>query len=109
MKLHEAELAARREDAEKRLAEAWENRELVATLMETEGLGLKVLLAADSKLPMNASSIAASVNTDIDSLAPLIVRLARFGALQEDRGLFYLTERGAMLIRNLEEAIVRTQ
>lgn len=103
--LRDQEAAAKSsEERESLLVQAWENRMLVTALMENDWLGLQILLSLESGLPLDASDLAAAVNAPVDSLIPLLQRLRQFDAIKQEGNSFSLTDKGAALVKNLEEA-----
>lgn len=103
-KLRKAELSIKKQEIELLLKQAWENRELMSALMEASWLGFQILMSLKSIAPIKASDLVTAVGVPIDSLIPVLFRLARFGAIEEEQGLFSLSEKGAELIENLEIA-----
>jgi RNA polymerase sigma-70 factor, ECF subfamily len=99
------EVATEAEESERTLAEAWSNRELVATLMEGNWAGLKLL--AQLRLNPNAgeAELASAVGAHVNIVASLLFRFAQLGALEERHNIFTLTSRGDVLLKNFEEAI----
>lgn len=107
--LEKANDTIRGHEAEELLAHAWADRELVSSLMDTNWLGLKILMILESEALMSASQLIAGANVEMDLVTPVLVRLVRFGAIREDKNLFSLAERGASVIRNLERSITGSQ
>jgi hypothetical protein len=103
-KLQKAKLALNTQEAENLLAEAWADRELISALMDSDWLGLKMLITLKSVVQVSASDLATALDVHINSVTPLLVRLVQFGAMKEAQNLFFLTERGNAVIRNLELA-----
>ncbi|HEY0763009.1 MAG TPA: ECF-type sigma factor [Pyrinomonadaceae bacterium] len=92
-------------DAERKLAEAWSNRELVATLMSDNWAGLKLLMQLRVTPNLTNQKLIKALKTDADIVNPLILKLKEFGALKKQEAVFSLTNSGNMLLDNLEKAI----
>lgn len=103
-KLREADLAIKRQETESLLAAAWRDRELASALMEDGGLGLRLLITLKPGLQLKASSLAASAGSNVDVVAPVLIRLVQFRGIKEKGGLFSITNRGSDVIKNLETA-----
>jgi hypothetical protein len=101
----QSEVVTEAEESERVLAEAWSNRVLVATLMDENWAGLKLL--AQLRLNPNGgeAELATAVGLHVNVVASLLFRFVQLGALEEHHNIFTLTNRGDVLLRNLEEAI----
>ncbi len=89
---------------ESHLQEAWAIRELMATLMEQDWLGLQCLAQLRVCPHMSAADIGAAVNRSPDALSPTLARLEQHGAVAARVSLFVCTDRGLELLKNLEAA-----
>ena len=107
-KLRQADLAVRQQETESILAAAWRDRELTSAIMEYGWLGLRILTALKPGGPLKASELAVLVGSHIDLITPVFVRLVQFGGIEEQDGLFAITERGSRVITNLEIATAPT-
>ena len=88
---------------EKALLEAWESRELMATLMEEGWLGLRLLAHLKfSSSPMSVRELAESSGMDVDCVAATAARLFRFGAADLQNRSFTCTDEGRKLLQNIE-------
>jgi len=101
----EFEVTTVTEDTERTLAEAWSNRELVATLMSENWAGLKLLVQLRLSPNVGAGELTSILGTHTSIVASLLLKLAQFGALEERNNIFTLTNRGAAMLENLEKAI----
>jgi hypothetical protein len=101
-KLKEAMQIVEAEKRERLLAQARENRELVAAQMDEDWLGLKLLAYLRKSPQSRATELAGMVGAPIDAVAPVLARLVRFGAVGVERQLFACTERGSELLHRLE-------
>ncbi len=86
------------------LHEAWTIRELMASLMEQDWLGLQCLAQLRARPYMSAADLGAGVNRTADAISPTLARLERYGAVGTFDGLFVCTKRGLDLLKNLEVA-----
>jgi hypothetical protein len=105
-KLQAAELEKKKQENEDLLLRAWENRELASALMEHEWLGLRVIMSLQPENSLGTSELATALGVPIDSLVHTLIRLVRFDALREEGGVFSLTEKGGIVIRNIENPAV---
>jgi RNA polymerase sigma-70 factor, ECF subfamily len=95
-------------DAERKLAEAWSNRELVATLMTEHWAGLKLLVQLRPNNNIAKSQLVSAVGIDANVIDSLLLKLEELGALEKQDDSFSLTKWGNTLIENLESAIGNT-
>jgi hypothetical protein len=85
------------------LRREWRKRELMATLVKHNGLGLFILAHLREAMPMRASELVALVERDADTTVPVLTRLVQFGAAAlTATGRYAITRRGRRLIANLE-------
>lgn len=98
------QVATEAEAAESTLAEAWSNRELVATLMYENWAGLKLLMQLRLSPKVEAVELASSLAIHTSIVASLLLKLTESGALEERHNIFTLTNRGDTLLKNFEEA-----
>ncbi len=101
-KLKEALQIVETEKRDRLLAQARENRELVAAQMDEDWLGLKLLAYLRKSPHSRATDLAGMVGAPIDAVAPVLARLVRYGAVGVERQLFACTERGSELLHRLE-------
>lgn len=86
---------------EKTIIEAWESRELMATLREEEWLGLRLLAHLRSS-PMAAHELVSVSQVDLDCVVAAVARLFRFGAADLQDRLFTCTDKGRDILQNIE-------
>ncbi|HEX7332029.1 MAG TPA: ECF-type sigma factor [Pyrinomonadaceae bacterium] len=92
-------------ETERKLADAWSNRELVATLMTEQWAGLKLLVRLRSTSAITMSQLVSNVEMDAEIVRSLLLRLAELGMLEKQGDIFSLTKRGDILLDNFERAI----
>lgn len=85
------------------LAEAQENRYLLATLTDDDWAGLRLLAMAKSS-PRRQPDLAAGTVLDEDALTTLLVRLIECGVIEEQDGLFFCMGLGAEVLEKMERA-----
>lgn len=88
---------------ESALAEAEENRYLLATLMDGDWAGLRLLATARSS-PRRKPDLCAGTALDGDALTTVLVRLIECGVLEEQDGVFFCTGPGAEVLQKVERA-----
>lgn len=86
---------------EKGLLEAWESRELMATLREEGWLGLRLLAHLRSSA-MPVSELVSSSGMGVDCVAATAARLYKFGAADLQNRSFTCTDEGRKLLQNIE-------
>jgi RNA polymerase sigma-70 factor, ECF subfamily len=90
---------------ERKLAEAWANRELVETLMIGKWAGLKALVQLRRSHNVTKEELASVLETDAVIVSFILLKLEEFGALKKQDSFLSLTNRGAELLKNFEMAI----
>lgn len=103
-RIREGEQVIEQQQAESLLCRSWQDRELASALLQSSGLGLRILSALKPG-GLSASGLTDAVGVDTDSVAPLLAKLVQFGGARVQDGLFSITDRGAEIVRNLELAI----
>ena len=93
------------EETEKKLAEAWSNRALVATLMGENWTGLKLLVQLRRTPNVTNQKLIKGLETDAGIVNSLLSKFEEFGALKKQDHVFSLTARGDALLDNFEMAI----
>lgn len=88
---------------ESALAEAQENRYLLATLTNGDWAGLRLLATAKSS-PRRKPDLAAGTVLDEDALTTVLVRLIECGVIEEQDGVFFCTGLGAEVLEKMERA-----
>lgn len=105
---YEAELGKARQSLQalkwkKELREERDEHDLIETVMERGGLGLR-LLAHCRTSDVTATHLAASTQSHVDSVMPILARLYRLGAVEAQNEVFVCTDKGQELLRKLEAA-----
>ncbi|MET0650733.1 MAG: hypothetical protein ABW208_29340 [Pyrinomonadaceae bacterium] len=88
---------------ESALAEAQENRYLLATLTDGDWAGLRLLALVKSS-PRRKPDLAAGTVLDEESLTTVLVRLIECGVIEEQDGVFFCTPLGAKMLGKMERA-----
>jgi RNA polymerase sigma factor (TIGR02999 family) len=88
---------------ERKLAEAWSNRELVATLMSEKWTGLKLLMQLRLTPNLTNKKLIEALKTQADIVNPLLLKLKELGALKDQDDVFSLTNSGKALLDNFEK------
>lgn len=93
------------EDAEweSALAEAQENRYLLATLTDDDWAGLRLLAMVKSS-PRRKPDLVVGTMLDEESLTIILVRLIECGVIEEQDGVFFCTALGAGALGMMEQA-----
>lgn len=92
-------------DQEGKLAEAWSNRELIATLMSKNWVGLKVLVQLRLRPDIADTEVATVLEIEPSVAASLRLKLLELGALEKQDGIIALSARANTLLDNFENAI----
>ena len=103
--IEKPEVPSLRPDTETKLAEAWSNRELVSTLMSENWTGLRLLVQLRPRLNVTKRQLISALETDASIVDSLSLKLKKFGALEEHKDLFSLTNRGHDLLESFENAL----
>jgi hypothetical protein len=90
------------EDAETKLAEAWSNRELVATLMSENWAGLKLLVQLRQTPDVTDQKLIGALETEAGIVNALVVKLEELGVLKKQEDVISLTNTGNALLNNFE-------
>lgn len=101
-KLKQAETIADKYELERTLAEVSDNRDVVAALMEREGLGLQLLANLRAYSKMRLSEFVSKTGMDPDDVASVVARLVRGRVVIVDDLSFVCTDRGLDILKNLE-------
>jgi hypothetical protein len=101
----EAEQAVNRAESERRLAQAFQNRQSMAALMADDWLGLHVLYELANKEALTFSELVELADDNKDAMAIVVARLAASGMVETRGNTFACTQRGAEAVRNLESAV----
>lgn len=107
--LNAAEKTEQPTEYENLLAEASNNRDLVATLVEKNWLGLKLLIELRNSTRSSITQLGSKVlkqmrGDELNSLAVTLVRLVRHGVVDVKEGSFVCTDRGNHVVQALEKA-----
>ena len=92
-------------DEERKLAQAWSNRELIATLMSENWAGLKLLVQLRRRPDVTKPEQAATLGIDPEIVKSLLQKLKAVGALEKQDEVFTLSKSGHSLLENFENAI----
>ena len=92
-------------ERDRRLEEAFKNREAMAALMADQWIGLHLLDVLNSLGKGTVSELAARVSTDVDSAAVILARMLRSDLVEISDSHFLCTRRGVQILENLEEAL----
>jgi RNA polymerase sigma factor (TIGR02999 family) len=101
----EPEIAKATEDAERRLAEAWSNRELVTTLMSKNWAGLKLLVQLRLRPNVATTELVSVLGIHTRIIDSLLFKLGQCQVLEKQHNIFTLTDRGYVLLEAFEKAI----
>lgn len=102
-RLHETQCALQTAENEKIIEEACGNRDLIATLMDDEWLGLRLLAQLRISKASSATSLRSSVGATLNSVAVGLAQLVRYGAADVEDGFFVITARGSNILTSIEK------
>jgi tetratricopeptide (TPR) repeat protein len=85
------------------LRESGRKRKLMALLMESEWLGLRLVAWTRDLGQCSLTQLASNVTADVDCIAPLLARLVGLGAIDVEDCRFRCTEQGLSVLANLEQ------
>jgi RNA polymerase sigma-70 factor, ECF subfamily len=103
---HKAEIALSvTRDEERKLAEAWSNRELIATLMSENWAGLKLVVLLRLRANITKPELVSKLEIDPEIVNSLLLQLEAFGALEKQDDVFALSNGGHIVLENFETAI----
>jgi hypothetical protein len=101
-RLRQVETSVDKAKVEKMLAEADENRSVIAALMDNEWAGLQLLVQLRANGKMSLSELVSKAREDSDTAAGTVARLVRGRAVLVDGTSFACTDRGLNLLQSLE-------
>jgi RNA polymerase sigma-70 factor, ECF subfamily len=90
---------------EGKLADAWSNRELIATLMSENWIGLKLLVQLRLQPDIADTELSSVLQIESSVATSLVRKLQLVGAIEKQGNILALSARGNTVLRNLENAI----